>query len=84
MRLDITQFYQGWETGRFETLAVLGPNTERYEWEGGEPAAEYLWRILTFREGKWYASEASRYAVPVCVGDEEEHDGEDPDGPDPQ
>jgi hypothetical protein len=83
-RLDITQFYDGWDTGRFETVAVLPRTADSYQWDGGEPAAEYLWRILTFGEGSWHASEASRYAVPVCVGDEEEPDGEDPDEPEPQ
>ena len=76
-RLDVTRFYNGWDMGRFDTLAVFERDVASFEWTGGEPAAEYLWRVLTLRDGKWYASATANYEVPVCVGDEEEEDAKD-------
>jgi hypothetical protein len=77
-RLDVTRFYDGFERGEFDTLTTVDQSTNRFEWTAGEPAAAYRWRVLTLIGDKWYASRTAVYEVPVCVVDEEEEDGMDP------
>ncbi len=77
-RLDVTRYYDGFERGEFHTLATVDQSTLGFEWTEGEPAAAYHWRVLTLIRDKWYASETAYYEEPVCVVDEEEEDGNDP------
>ncbi|MEO1079192.1 MAG: hypothetical protein AAFY29_06550 [Pseudomonadota bacterium] len=77
-RLDVTRYYDGFERGKFETLATLDQSAISFAWTGGEPAAAYRWRVLTLIKDKWYASKTADYEEPVCVVDEEEEDGKNP------
>ena len=69
VELDITQYYHGFETERFETIAKLENVETTFDWSGGDPGAEYSWRVRAKIEGRWFVSEPARYEVPVCPVD---------------
>jgi len=69
VELDITQYYHGWETERFETIAKLANAETTFDWSGGDPGAEYSWRVRTKIDGRWLVSKPARYEVPVCPVD---------------
>jgi len=68
-RIDVTQYYDGFNSGRFETIGVVEGGRATFEWSGGRPGIDYLWRVLTYSDGRWNASRAARYLVPVCPVD---------------
>lgn len=68
-RLDLTEFLEGFETGRFKSSERLAPGVSRYTWVGLEPFG-YRWRVLT-RHGKaWTSSREAAFSGPVCVADQ--------------
>jgi hypothetical protein len=69
VELDITEYYRGFETERFETIAKLESAEPRFDWSGGDPGAEYSWRVRAMIDGRWLVSETARYEVPVCPVD---------------
>jgi hypothetical protein len=68
-RIDVTQYYDGFTTNRFETIGVVEGARARFEWSGGRPGIDYLWRVMTYSDGRWNASESARYLVLVCPVD---------------
>jgi len=83
VELDITQYYRGFETERFETIAKLESAESRFEWSGGDPGAEYSWRVRAMIGGRWLVSETARYEVPVCPVDMVRPDDNQVPGKDP-
>ncbi|TQV85536.1 hypothetical protein [Aliikangiella coralliicola] len=69
IKLDITQYYNGWKNKQFETIANLKGAATKFNWSGGDPGGEYLWRIRAKVNGQWRTSETARYEVPVCPVD---------------
>lgn len=69
VELDITQYYNGWELERFETIAKLENAETSFIWSGGDPGAEYSWRVRARSGDRWFVSEPARYEVPVCPVD---------------
>lgn len=67
--LEITAFYGGFEAGRFDTITRLKSGQSSFSWSGGNPGAEYLWRIRSGTGPRQRVSEAARYRVPVCPVD---------------
>lgn len=67
--LELTAFFNGFDDGRYETIARLSPDKNNFEWRGGNPGAQYLWRVRSGQQGKSTVSATSRYQVPVCPVD---------------
>ncbi|MDX2503302.1 MAG: hypothetical protein QNL62_02310 [Gammaproteobacteria bacterium] len=84
-KLDITQYYNGWKTKQFKTIAQLKNAETSFDWSGGDPGGEYLWRLRTNVDDQWHVSETARYQVPVCPVDFIRPDENKPSGtkPDP-
>jgi hypothetical protein len=69
MRIEVTPYFNGFETERYETIAQLRGGVDRFEWSAGDPGAEYLWRVVALSGGSWRASEPARVVIPVCPVD---------------
>jgi hypothetical protein len=68
-RIDVTQFYSGFRSERFETIATLDGSRNSFEWSGGVPTISYQWRVLTYSGGRWNSSEIAHYLVRACPVD---------------
>lgn len=65
----ITQFPNGFESGRFSSSPGLGPEVSSYRWRGIEPGVVYNWRVLTRHGGTYTPSETGSFRGPDCLAD---------------
>jgi len=69
-RVDLTFFFQGFETGDFVATPTLPPGQTAYLLLDTEPGLQYQWRVLTRTINEWVSSDAATFRGAVCVVDE--------------
>ena len=70
-RVDVTEFRDGFQTGRFVTLGQLADPNGRIEFPDGRAGLNYYWRLLVRTGDGWAWAANGRFDVPVCPKDEE-------------
>ena len=69
-RVDLTFFFQGFESGNFVATPTLPPGQMAYLLLDTEPGVQYQWRVLTRTTNEWISSEVATFRGAVCVVDE--------------
>lgn len=64
-KVAVTQFADGFETGRFEVSERLATNASTYDWLGTRANGAYRWRVLT-RYRAWTGSRIFSFIGPAC------------------
>jgi hypothetical protein len=67
-RVDVSVLSNGFDTGQFESSAVLSPNTTDLVWERAHGEAQHRWRVLTRTPDGWVSSRQALFSGPGCVG----------------
>jgi hypothetical protein len=68
-RIDVTQFHEGFETGRFDVSATLAAGVRAISLENPEPGIYYYWRVLSATPDGWVVSPVARFEAPICPSD---------------
>ncbi len=68
-RIDLTIFFNGFESGDFIGTPVLPSAQSTYRLLDLEPGLQYEWRVLTRVEGGWGSSSTATFRGMVCVVD---------------
>lgn len=53
VEIDITQYFNSWATEQFETITKFDGSSNQFEWSGGEPGIDYLWRVGLSKKRRW-------------------------------
>ena len=69
-RVDLTFFFQGFESGDFVATPTLPPGQTAYLLLDTEPGVQYQWRVLTRATNEWVSSAVATFRGAVCVVDE--------------
>ena len=75
-RIDITMYWDGFETGKFESVGPLPPGQSSVDLTELEPGINYYWRVLTLTPKGWVPSEMARCAVSVYPVDRPKNEGQ--------
>jgi hypothetical protein len=70
-RVDLTEFRDGFQSGRFVTLGELADAEGRTEFPDGRAGLNYYWRLLVRTADGWAWAANGRFDVPICPKDEE-------------
>lgn len=76
LRVDITEFSDGFATGKFLTSGVLDPRESTFEFADASPGINYYWRVLVKTQEGWTFAGSGRFDAPICPKDDEEEDEE--------
>lgn len=69
-RVDLTFFFQGFQSGDFVATPTLAPGQTAYLLLDTEPGVQYQWRVLTRTRDEWVSSDVALFRGAVCVVDE--------------
>lgn len=61
----VTQFADGFESGRFSVSPRLARSASRFDWTGTSANGSYRWRVLT-KHRAWVGSKISSFIGPSC------------------
>lgn len=69
-RVDLTFFFQGFQSGDFVATPTLPPGQTAYLLLDTEPGVQYQWRVLTRTTDEWVPSDVATFRGAICVVDE--------------
>jgi len=67
-RVDLSMYWNGFETGNFETIGPLPPDQSVVESDELKSGIYYYWRVVTLTPEGWVPSETANCAVRFCPG----------------
>ena len=59
----------GFDTNRYTVTDELASDTSTFRISPVEPGGIYYWRVLTWNDGEWSASDTSTFTGPTCILD---------------
>jgi len=65
----VTNLLRGFEFGKYEAAGPLPPSRRTFDWRRVHGQSIHLWRVLTFRGGRWLGSPTARFTGPTCVAE---------------
>jgi len=77
VRVDITEYADGFAAGQFVSSGELPPKSRRFDWPDAGAGVYYQWRLLIRRGDGWEYAGNGRFESPVCAKDDDhEESGE--------
>ena len=77
VRVDITEYADGFATGQFVSSGELSAKSRRFDWPDAGAGLYYQWRLLIRRSDGWEYAGHGRFESPVCAKDEDHEESEE-------